>query len=145
VPRTFTALAATAAATLAAAAPGWAQSAPQQQPPPGTPFGPVTPAAPPEPPQTETEPIQTGRPETGKLEGGQVLLMMGIAITLFGGVAVMIVRDGRAKRLAESENRKRHRMRSGGRNTGAAQPAGTRSGPPPPPRKKRAKAKAKRR
>ena len=135
-----------AAALLAvaiAATPAHAQTVPQPQPAPGTPFGPVTPAAPPETP--ETEPTDVGRPQEEGLQGIQIILMLGIAIGLIGGVIVMIVRDGRVRREAKKQRRKG--SRATGRPSGAtgARPAQGRpkGGPPPPPRKKSAKAKAK--
>lgn len=135
------ALAAALAAPLAAA-----QTAPSPQPAPSNPFGPVTPAAPPE---TQTEPAQVGRPEEDGLDGLQIVLMMGIAIALIGGVAVMIARDSRARRAGSGKKQKRIRgtgRASASRPTGAASGKRPPGGPPPPPRKKaKARAKAKRR
>ena len=137
-----------AAAALCFAPAAGAQSTPPPQPAPGTPFGPVTPATPPESP-TETEPTNIGRPEEDGLEGLQMLLMLGIAVALIGGVGFMIARDSRARRKGSGKKPKRIRgtgRASASHPTGVAPGKRPPGGPPPPPRKKsKARAKAKRR
>ena len=148
--RSLRTLTAACLAVSAVAPAAGAQNAPQPQPQPapGTPFGPVSPATPPAQ-ETETEPAEVGRPEEDGLEGVQMLAMLGIAIALIGGVAVMIARDGRARRAGSGKKPKRIRgtgRASASRPTGAAPGKRPPGGPPPPPRKKsKARAKAKRR